>query len=47
MWGDVISEERKRLVERVVESVSYSNEVKRLKEGKQTEWHETCLELHW
>lgn len=47
LWKDVISEERQRLVERVVENVSYSKEVKRIREGKQTEWHTTCLELHW
>ncbi|KAM0752176.1 hypothetical protein T439DRAFT_379279 [Meredithblackwellia eburnea MCA 4105] len=46
-WDDVvISQERRRLVERIVENVSYSKEVKRIKEGKQTQWHEQCPELH-
>lgn len=47
LWVDVISEEQRTLVERIIESVSYSKEVKRVKEGKQTAWHETCPELHW
>ncbi|KAL8290497.1 hypothetical protein RQP46_002755 [Phenoliferia psychrophenolica] len=46
LWPGAISEERQRLVERVVENVSYTKEVKRIREGKQTDWHKTCLELH-
>lgn len=46
-WSEeIISDERRRLVERIVENVSYSKEIKRIKNGEQTEWHETCLELH-
>jgi uncharacterized protein len=41
-----ISEERARLVARVCENVSYSKEVKRIKNGLQTPWHDDCLELH-
>lgn len=45
--GAGLSEERRRLVERIIENVSHSKEVRRIKEGRQTEWHETCRELHW
>lgn len=45
--GEGLSEERRRLVERVVENVSYSKEVKRTAKGEQTAWHDTCAELHW
>ncbi|BGO93240.1 hypothetical protein NBRC10512_000107 [Rhodotorula toruloides] len=44
--GAGLSEERRRLVERIIENVSHSKEVRRIKEGRQTEWHETCSELH-
>ncbi|TNY23038.1 hypothetical protein DMC30DRAFT_348010 [Rhodotorula diobovata] len=43
---DQVADEQRRLVERVVENVSYSKEVKRIAEGGQAEWHLTCLELH-
>jgi uncharacterized protein len=43
----VISAEQRGLVERVVDNVSYSKEVKRLKAGEETEWHRSCRELHW
>lgn len=42
-----VSDEQRRLVERIVENVSYSKEVKRIAAGQQTEWHLTCPELHW
>ncbi|GAA5977266.1 hypothetical protein JCM10908_004914 [Rhodotorula pacifica] len=42
----VVDEERRRLVERIVENVSYSKEVKRIKAGEETEWHRACRELH-
>ncbi|KAM0790062.1 hypothetical protein ACM66B_005390 [Microbotryomycetes sp. NB124-2] len=42
----VITEQQQDLVARIVDNVSYSKEVKRIAEGKQTQWHETCLELH-
>lgn len=45
--GAGLSDERRRLVERIIENVSHSKEVKRMKEGRQTEWHEMCQELHW
>ncbi|GAA6030358.1 hypothetical protein JCM8097_009069 [Rhodosporidiobolus ruineniae] len=41
-----LSEQQRRLVERVVDNVSYSKEVRRIKAGEQTEWHLTCRELH-
>lgn len=41
-----ISEERARLVARICENVSYSKEVKRIRGGMQTPWHDRCLELH-
>ncbi|GAA5906450.1 HD domain-containing protein [Sporobolomyces salmoneus] len=43
-----ISQERRRLVERIVENVSYSKEVKRMRGelGGITEWHRECRELH-
>lgn len=47
LYGAGLSDERRRLVERIIENVSHSKEVKRIKEGRQTEWHETCQELHW
>ncbi|GAA6063474.1 hypothetical protein JCM10212_006336 [Sporobolomyces blumeae] len=43
---DAINDEQRRLVEKVVDNVSYSKEVKRIQNGLQTEWHERCLELH-
>lgn len=43
----ILDEERRRLVERIVDNVSYSKEVKRIAAGQQTEWHLSCLELHW
>lgn len=43
----VISAEQRETVERVVDNVSYSKEVKRIKAGEETEWHRTCGELHW
>lgn len=45
--GAEMSEERRRLVERIVDNVSYSKEVKRIAAGGQTEWHLSCVELHW
>ncbi|GAA5888450.1 hypothetical protein JCM5296_000634 [Sporobolomyces johnsonii] len=42
---DVISEAQRRLVERVVDNVSYSKEVKRIKAGEETDWHRECPEL--
>ena len=44
---DDVSDDPRRLVERVVDNVSYSKEVKRIANGDQTEWHLSCLELHW
>ncbi|GAA5822414.1 hypothetical protein JCM11251_006329 [Rhodosporidiobolus azoricus] len=41
-----ISEEQKRLVEKVIENVSYSKEKKRRAAGEETEWHRTSRELH-
>lgn len=46
-YEDVISEEQRRLVEQIVDNVSYSKEVKRIALSGQTQWHLTCLELHW
>lgn len=43
---DLLSDGRAKHISRIVENVSWTNE-KRLKaEGKWTEWHETCSELH-
>ncbi|KWU43474.1 hypothetical protein RHOSPDRAFT_13076, partial [Rhodotorula sp. JG-1b] len=42
----ILNEERRRLIERIVDNVSYSKEVKRIAAGQQTEWHLSCLELH-
>ncbi len=47
VYGEGVSGPRRRLVERVVESVSYSKEVGRVARGEQTAWHEACVELHW
>ncbi|BGP18005.1 hypothetical protein JCM10213_005044 [Rhodosporidiobolus nylandii] len=44
--GEGFGRDRQELVERVVENVSYSKEVKRVREGRQTPWHEECRELH-
>jgi hypothetical protein len=41
------SGEQRALVEKVMENVSYSKEVKRIKAGAVTDWHRECLELHW
>ncbi|KPV72372.1 uncharacterized protein RHOBADRAFT_9642, partial [Rhodotorula graminis WP1] len=41
-----VSDGQRRLVERVVDNVSYSKEVKRIANGEQTEWHLSCPELH-
>ncbi|GAA6017046.1 hypothetical protein JCM10207_001467 [Rhodosporidiobolus poonsookiae] len=43
---DELSDEQRRLVERVVENVSYSKEVRRIQNGEETEWHSECRELH-
>ncbi|GAA5992549.1 hypothetical protein JCM5350_005911 [Sporobolomyces pararoseus] len=42
------SQERRRLVEKVIENVSYSKEVKKLRGelGGITGWHKECRELH-
>lgn len=45
--GAGVAGPRRRLVERVVESVSYSKEVMRKERGEQTAWHDNCVELHW
>ena len=47
--NDEITPEQRRLVERIVDNVSYSKEVKRMRGelGGITEWHQTCRELHW
>lgn len=44
---EVITEEQRRLVERIVDNVSYSKEVKRIAKGEETDWHRECRELHW
>ncbi|GAA5876085.1 hypothetical protein JCM8547_002632 [Rhodosporidiobolus lusitaniae] len=41
-----VSEEQRRLVENVVENVSYSKEKKRRAAGLETDWHRECRELH-
>lgn len=43
---DVTTSQR-RLVEDIISNVSYSKEVKRIKNREQTAFHETCIELHW
>ncbi|GAA6048362.1 hypothetical protein JCM3770_000968 [Rhodotorula araucariae] len=43
---DEVDDRQRRLVERVVENVSYSKEVERIAVGRQTDWHLTCQELH-
>ena len=40
---DVITEEQERLVERIIDNVSYSKEIKETP----SEWTRTCRELHW
>lgn len=45
--GQHLDEQRRRLVEDIVDNVSYSKEVKRIAAGGQTDWHLTCPELHW
>ncbi|BGP56796.1 hypothetical protein JCM8202_004432 [Rhodotorula sphaerocarpa] len=44
--GQHLDEQRRRLVEDIVDNVSYSKEVKRIAAGGQTDWHLTCPELH-
>ncbi|GAA5889314.1 hypothetical protein JCM8208_007838 [Rhodotorula glutinis] len=46
LTDDDVSHDQRRLVERIVDNVSYSKEVKRINNGEQTEWHLSCLELH-
>jgi uncharacterized protein len=51
-WRVVIGEERRRLIEQIMENVSYSKEVKRLARRRSSDaiddvWFNTCLELHW
>jgi len=41
-----LSEAEAELIAKVVDDVSYSKETKRIQNGKQTEWHLTCGELH-
>ena len=38
---------RRGLVLRIVDNVSFSKEMKRRASGGDTDWHKTCLELHW
>jgi len=45
--AQVIAKEAKMQIMKIVENISYSKEVKRIAEGLQTPWHESCLELHW
>ncbi|ORY77249.1 hypothetical protein BCR35DRAFT_292314 [Leucosporidium creatinivorum] len=45
-FEEIISAEQRALVERIVDNVSYSKEVKRIKNGEETEWHRSCRELH-
>ncbi|SCV73843.1 BQ2448_6273 [Microbotryum intermedium] len=40
------STDRQRLVESIMEHVSYSNEVKRIAQGGVSEWEKGCRELH-
>lgn len=44
--GTSISREQIAQVIRIATNVSYSKEKARVREGKQTEWHKTCKELH-
>jgi uncharacterized protein len=46
-WEEQVTREQQVLVARIVDNVSYSKEIKRAKAGLDTEWHRTCLELHW
>lgn len=41
--SDAISDEQKRLVERIIDNVSYSKEIKEIP----SEWTKECGELHW
>ncbi|KAI5116658.1 hypothetical protein M0805_004919 [Coniferiporia weirii] len=43
---DLVATGQAALVTKVVENVSWSTEKKLRAEGKVTEWHETCAELH-
>lgn len=49
LWRDVedFSEDRRRLVGKIVDNVSFSKEKKRIAAGQMTTWHAECLELHW
>ncbi|SDA01520.1 BZ3500_MvSof-1268-A1-R1_Chr10-1g02748 [Microbotryum saponariae] len=40
------STDRQRLVERIMEHVSFSKEVKRIAQGSVSEWEKRCRELH-
>ncbi|KAK4051702.1 hypothetical protein OIO90_004652 [Microbotryomycetes sp. JL221] len=45
-FKDFVTQDQRELVAKIVDNVSYSKEVKRIQQGKETEWHKTCLELH-
>lgn len=42
-----LEDDRRTLVCRIVDNVSYSKEVKRIAAGQETDWHRSCPELHW
>ncbi|EIW83994.1 hypothetical protein CONPUDRAFT_163243 [Coniophora puteana RWD-64-598 SS2] len=43
---DLVADGRARLIANVIENVSWTTEKKLRAEGRWTEWHETCRELH-
>lgn len=43
---DLISDGKGALIAKIIENVSWSTEKKLRAQGKITEWHETCVELH-
>nr|GAT48717.1 predicted protein [Mycena chlorophos] len=43
---DLISDGRAALVAKIVDNVSWSTEKRLRQEGKWSEWHESCVELH-
>ncbi|KAH7884423.1 hypothetical protein F5I97DRAFT_1812267 [Phlebopus sp. FC_14] len=43
---DLVTDERARLIVRIVENVSWTTEKKLREMGKLEEWHTTCVELH-
>lgn len=44
--ADLVADGRAKLITRVIENVSWTTEKQLRKEGRWSDWHDNCLELH-